>query len=141
MVWLILAVVLAVVEIFTSAAIALCLAAGAVGAFVAAVAGASLEVQLVVLAITMVVSFVAIPPLMRRYQGLFRPEAESSSNMDALKGIVTQICTPASAAGHARVRIDGVSWQARTESGEPLAEGQRVQVVGYDSIVLIVKTL
>jgi membrane protein implicated in regulation of membrane protease activity len=66
--------------------------------------------------------------------------AASQSNMDALRGrvaIVTEAIAPDKIG---RVKIDGDRWQASAQQGETFVAGDRVEVVGYDSIVLIVKS-
>lgn len=140
MLWLAVAVILVIVEIFTSSAIALGMAAGAVGAFVAALVGASLEVQLIVLAVSMVAGLIIVTPLMRRYNGLIKSDTESVSNMDALIGRMgTVVISGDDPYDFGRMKIDGDRWQVRSSDGSRLSDGQRVEVCGYESIVLLVK--
>lgn len=142
LIWLAVAMLLVIVEIFTSSAIALCMAIGALGAFAAALAGCAIELQLLALALTMLASLIVIPPLMRRYKGLFRTGREAASNMDALIGRTAIVEQPAATKESTpRVRIDGDRWQIRTADGTTLSEGDRVEVCGYDSIILIVTKL
>ncbi len=140
MLWLAVAVILVIVEIFTSSAIALGMAVGAVGAFVAALVGASLEVQLIVLAVSMVAGLIIVTPLMRRYNGLIKSDTESVSNMDALIGRMgTVVISGDDPYDFGRMKIDGDRWQVRSSDGSRLSDGQRVEVCGYESIVLLVK--
>lgn len=140
MLWLAVAVVLVIVEIFTSSAIALGMAVGAVAAFAAALAGASPEVQLIVLAVSMVAGLIIVTPLMRRYNGLIKPDTDAVSNMDALIGRVgTVVLSGDNPDELGRVKIDGDRWQVRSSDGSRLTDGQRVEVCGYESIVLLVK--
>ena len=40
--------------------------------------------------------------------------------------------------GHlGRARIDGDNWQVRLQDGRPLREGDEVEIIGYESIVLV----
>lgn len=140
MLWLAVAVILVIVEIFTSSAIALGMAVGAVGAFVAALVGASLEVQLIVLAVSMVAGLIIVTPLMRRYNGLIKSDTESVSNMDALIGRMgTVVISGDDPYDFGLMKIDGDRWQVRSSDGSRLSDGQRVEVCGYESIVLLVK--
>lgn len=140
MLWLAVAVILVIVEIFTSSAIALGMAVGAVGAFVAALVGASLEVQLIVLAVSMVAGLIIVTPLMRRYNGLIKSDTESVSNMDALIGRMgTVVISGDDPYDFGRMKIDGDCWQVRSRDGSRLIDGQQVEVCGYESIVLLVK--
>lgn len=137
-VWLIVAVVLVIAEIFTSMVIALCIAVGAVGGMVAALCGSSLETQLLVMACTMLVAFASIPRMLRRFKLDASTAGEVPSNMDALVGRSATVYFSDHDAGRPRVKIDGDSWLVRSRSGESLQEGMPVKVIGYDSIVLIV---
>lgn len=143
MIWLAVAIVLVIAEIFTSSAIALCMSVGSLGAFVSALAGCSIEIQLLVLALSMLASLIFIPPLMRRYKGMFRTGKEASSNMDALIGRTATVEHPTACTTETtpRIRIDGDRWQIRTADGSPISAGDRVEVCGYDSIILIVNKI
>lgn len=136
-IWLIIAIVLVIIEIFTTTAVALCLAIGAIGAFVVALVGLSLEVQLIVCAVTMVASLLFVPRFIRRHSRMFQPAANGASNMDALigrEGIVI-----VDGGDCARIKIDGDRWAVRSDDGSALSAGQKVEVLAYDSIVLIVR--
>lgn len=140
MLWLAVAVLLVIIEVLTTSAIALCISIGALAAMIAALCGCTLQIQLIVLAVAMVASLVIVPPLMKRYKSLFRTDRGAMSNMDALKGrtaVVEQFsCDYADQLP--RVRIDGDCWQVRTADGSALIPGQMVKVCGHDSIILIV---
>lgn len=133
--WLIVAGVLAIVEILTFMVAGLCLAIGALGAMVAALCGASASVQVAVLAAVAVVAFVAVNPIKRRMKARRHGVPEPASNMDALVG--REVYVSDSDAG--RARVDGDNWQVRATDGMPLMPGQRVRIVGHDSIILLVK--
>ena len=140
MIWLIVAIILVIVEVFTTSAIALCLAIGAFAASVVAFCGVSIELQLLVLAIAMIASLILVPRLLKRYKGLFVSGKDAVSNMDALVGRSTVVEFPI-AGSSARVKIDGDSWQVKTADGSELKSAERVKVCGYDSIVLIVEKI
>lgn len=135
--WLIVAGVLAIVEVLTFMVAGLCLAIGALGAMIAALCGATPTIQVLVLAITALVSFAAINPLKRHLKAKRHGHSEPVSNMDALIG--REVNVSDSDAG--RARVDGDNWQVRATDGMPLMPGQRVRIVGHESIVLIVKPI
>jgi len=141
MVWIILTVVLAIVEIFTSMVIAMCIAVGSFVAFVVSLFGVSFETQVIALVIATVVAFVGLMPVVRRFKSLQGAPGDAISNMDALIGREVTVAADIPAGQTGRVKIDGDSWQARTVGGEPVMAGGRVKVCGYDSIVLIVEPL
>lgn len=138
-IWLIIAVALVIIEIFTSSGIALCMALGAMAGFVGALCGGGIEVQLIICAVAMVGTLLFVPKLMQRYNRLFSPQSDGASNMDALIGRRGRVESVESDGSCGRMKIDGDRWGVRTADGQPLAENQLVEVAGYDSIILIVR--
>ncbi len=138
-VWLIIATVLVIIEIFSSSGIALCMAFGALAGMAGALCGAGIEVQLIICAVALIGTLFFVPKLLRRYNRLFTPNADGASNMEALIGRRGRIDTAESDGSRGRMKIDGDHWGVRTADGQPLAENQLVEVTGYDSIVLIVR--
>jgi membrane-bound ClpP family serine protease len=51
------------------------------------------------------------------------------------------VCNAIEGVEGGRVVVDGVDWKARSVDGEDIAEGEKVEIVEIDSIVLIVKKL
>lgn len=142
-VWLIAVAVLLVVELLTGLVASFCLAFGCLLAFVAALAGWGIEVQLVALVAGVIIAFIFLVPFVNRIKKSRRPHRlEYNSNMDALIGREGVLSQAIEADGNpGRLRIDGDYWQARSTDGSPLPEGTRVRVTGYDSIILVVKAV
>jgi membrane protein implicated in regulation of membrane protease activity len=61
--------------------------------------------------------------------------------MDALIGRFAVVVEDIPASGLGRVKLDGDNWQAKCAGGLAAASSQRVEVVDYDSIILIVKPI
>lgn len=137
MYWLAIAIFLVIIEVFTASAIALCMAIGAFAAFIAALLGCGIELQLLILAVAMMSSLVFVPRLLKRYKCLFISGNESVSNMDALIGR-DAIVESSTVDSTLRVKIDGDKWQVKSADGSELIQGDRVKVCGYDSIILLV---
>ena len=110
-VWLIVATLLLVVELITGFIAALCLAVGALVASVCGIFGFGIEVQLIALVVGVILAFIFLAPFVNRLR-----KRRSG-----------------------RVRIDGDSWQIKSKDGDVIRHGTKVKVVGYDSIILIVK--
>lgn len=140
--WLVLAAVLFIVEIFAGTAALLCLCAGCILAMLAALLGFSFPVQAVVMSVATIAIFFMLGPAIRRFYSRFHGVRHHISNMDALigrEGRVTSTVTDNYTDG-GRVQIDGDSWQAFTTSVEqPIHVGSTVRVESYDSIVLHVR--
>lgn len=138
--WLILCGALLVLELATATLAALCGACGCFFAFLFAVFGASVEWQLIAAAIGVVASLIFLAPLVNRYRSMRKKNSLAmNTNMDALIGRKASLIKEISATAPGRLRIDGDNWQAQSSSGDAVAKGTLVEVVGYDSIILIVK--
>ena len=143
LIWLIITALLVVVELFTFIVATFCMAVGSLCAMVATLCGASIEMQLLALAVGTVVAFVLFAPAVKRWQKRRSEKGGDAtlSNMDALKGRVVEVIESIPAHGTGRVRVDGDRWQARTTDGSEVFAGERVRIVGYDSIILEVEQL
>lgn len=139
--WIIIAIALFAVEIFAPGFVLACLAFGAIGGCLAAVAGANLVIQLIVVAIVSVTSLLVIRPyaLKRLYR-----KNELKTNVDSLigrKGRVSQAFDNTLKKG--RVAIDGDDWMAyvQTEESELPKVGDVVSILEVNSNTIIVKPL
>ncbi|NDD47641.1 MAG: NfeD family protein [Flavobacteriia bacterium] len=133
--WFIAGVILIILEMFTPGFF---LASLSVGTFLAALiawAGGNDTWQLVGFIAGGAISLVALRPIMKRYF----EAGGASTNADALVGRTTKVSRGAAAGERAEVKIDGDVWAA--ECDQDLAEGDKVQVVARQSIVLLVKRL
>ncbi|MBQ5697152.1 MAG: NfeD family protein [Muribaculaceae bacterium] len=140
--WLIVTAVLILIELFTGMIATFCLAFGCLLAMVMTLFGCGIEWQLGALAVGTVIAFIAFAPLIRRLQSRRGKAAAEVSNMDALKGRVAEVVEIIpSDGGCGRVRIDGDRWQARSVDGVAFSVGDKVRVVGYDSIILDVESI
>ncbi|MBP3547307.1 MAG: NfeD family protein [Alistipes sp.] len=137
--WVIAALVLFIIELFTAGFAVICLAIGAGGGAIAAAAEASFEMQLLVFAIVSMVALIGVRPILKRT--LYK-KAEVATNANAIIGKRGVVCADIDAEGESgRVMIEGVDWRAVSATGEPIAKGTKVEVTAIDSIVLTVKTL
>ncbi len=138
LIWLIIAAVLVLIELLTYMVASFCLAIGCLFAMIASLIGGGFEWQLGALTVGTVFAFVVFAPIMRR-RHKSKDSAQYSSNMDALIGREAIITENIPVGGVGRLRIDGDNWQARNIDGIESRKGDRVRVVGYDSIILIVE--
>jgi membrane protein implicated in regulation of membrane protease activity len=108
-VWLILAVVLAVAEIFTLTAALGLLGAAALVTSASAAVGLPLPAQLLVFVLAAAAALVLVRPVVRRH--MLAPQLERFG-VDALVGKSAQVVQEVTGHG-GRVRIDGEEWSAR----------------------------
>ncbi|MBP3433317.1 MAG: NfeD family protein [Alistipes sp.] len=137
-IWIIVALVLVIIEIFTSGFAVICLAVGAVGGSIAAACDCSFKIQLLAFAIASFIALLLVRPLLLRF---FPKEEKVKTNANAMVGRRGVVCNAIEGVEGGRVMIDGVDWKARSVDGEDIAQGEKVEIVEIDSIVLIVKKL
>ena len=139
-VWLIVATLLLVVELITGFIAALCLAVGALVASVCGIFGFGIEVQLLALVVGVILAFIFLAPFVNRLRKRRSGREDYNSNMNALIGREAVVERSFEGEGSpGRMRIDGDSWQIKSKDGDVIRHGTKVKVVGYDSIILIVK--
>lgn len=137
-IWIIVALVLVIIEIFTSGFAVICLAVGAVGGSIAAACDCSFKIQLLAFAIASFVALLLVRPLLLRF---FPKEEKVKTNASAMVGRRGVVCNAIEGVEGGRVVIDGVDWKALSANGEDIAQGEKVEIVEIDSVVLIVKKL
>lgn len=137
-IWIIVALILVIVEIFTQGFAVFCLALGACAAAIASACSAGIEGQFIWFSVVTVISFVTVRPFLLRL--FHRTASDRKSGVDALKGreaIVTERISAADNTG--RAAIDGDDWKAVSEPDEVIEKGTRVIVTDVDSVVLKVR--
>jgi membrane protein implicated in regulation of membrane protease activity len=139
--WLVLAAALLIVEVLSQMVWTLCIAVGCLGALVGDLCGASLELQLIILAIVAVAAFIVVVPYVKRWheRNVIKEGGASLTGMDALigrKAVVTEDVRPGE---KGRARIDGDVWQVVAPGVDTvIPRGAEVSVKAYDSIILTV---
>lgn len=139
--WLIAFLLLAGIEVMTQWLTTFCFAVGCLVALICALCGVSPLYQLLLLAISALASFFVFAPYFQRLHQRKGKSSRVESNMDAMMGRVAHVTQNIPANSTGRVKIDGDNWQARSYDGQPIAENSAVQILDYDSIILIVKQI
>ena len=101
------------------------------------VGGYSVLACLIVLAICSLLSIYFIRPVALRY--LHRNDENRVSNADALMGRIGHVSQTIEAGDYGRVAIDGDDWKAVAANGERIEKGEKVKVVGRESIIITVE--
>jgi membrane protein implicated in regulation of membrane protease activity len=141
-VWVVAAVVLLGLETVTLAFVAVYLAAGAIGAAIAAAAGGNIGVQLVVFAVVAVLSLLLTRrPLKKALER--SPLVQSNAQTIVGRHAVVTIAIPAGPGSRGQVRIGTEYWSARRadDMGPGIEEGTNVEVVGLDGVTAAVRPL
>ena len=138
--WVIAALLLFIVEMFTAGLAVICLSIGCLGSAIAAATDASIEWQLGIFAIVSFVALIAVRPLLKRL--FYKGGEKVATNVSAMVGKHGVVCADINGDDEqGRVMIEGVDWRAITTDDEHLPKGTRVVVVEINSVVLTVKKL
>ena len=138
--WVIAALLLFIVEMFTAGLAVICLSIGCLGGAIAAAVDASIEWQLGIFAIVSFVALIAVRPLLKRL--FYKGGEKVATNVSAMVGKHGVVCADINGDDEqGRVIIEGVDWRAIAENDEQLPKGTRIEVVAINSVVLTVKKL
>lgn len=130
-VWLVTAIVAAIVEISIPHFGLIFVSAGAFTAALVSWVGFGFEVQLLVFAVEVGASLLLLRPRLMKSFGS-RGVPSRTEALIGQEGIVSVDIEPLIGAG--RVNVRGEDWAAR--SGAPIPSGQRIRVVSADGVVL-----
>lgn len=138
-IWILVAVSLFILEVFTPTFFFACIGIGCAAAGMAALLCAdSSGLQWTLFAAAAVVSFAFLRPIVQKY--IYRRQEAVKTNVDVLVGKIGRVTeTINSAAGTGRALVGGDDWRARTEDGTILPENTHVVVVGMDGITIVVE--
>lgn len=132
--WLIAAGILAIVEAFTLGLTSIWFAAGAAGAAISAMLGASLPIQVAVFLLLSIVLIIATRPLARK-----RLNANvERTNIDAVVGSEGIVEGTISLHGSGQVKADGKIWTA-VSTGKEIKKGAVVVIKGVRGVTLTVE--
>jgi membrane protein implicated in regulation of membrane protease activity len=126
-VWLIVAVVFGVAEVFTGTLILIMLSAGAVGAAVSAGIGAPPWVQAFVFAIVSALALAGLRPTLQRH--IHASGENAPMGLDAIEGSPGLVLERIDM-DHGLIKIDGELWSARPyDASQTFDPGERVRVI------------
>ncbi|MBO4573879.1 MAG: NfeD family protein [Bacteroidales bacterium] len=140
-IWLLIAAVFVVIEIFTSGFAVACFSVGCVFGAILAACDLSLTWQVVAFAIGTFLAFVLIRPVVMKYLDKKTNNDHIKTNMDNIIGKTAMVTERIEENGFGRVKIDGDDWKAQTTDGVAVEVGEKVQIESYESIILTVKKL
>lgn len=139
LIWLIIAVVMFIIEIFTPGFFAACLgiAAAIVSILILIFPNLSTALQIIIFSILSILSFVTIRPFALKY--LYKNSKDKETNADGLIGKRGKIIKPISPSNYGYMKIYGDEFIALSEDGSPIEEGSEVEIVKIDGTKVIVK--
>lgn len=139
-IWVIIALICFILEIFTAGFAVACFSIGALFAALASAFGCGIFWQVMVFAIFTFLAFIFVRPFVMKT--FFKESKTRETNGAALIGKHGRVSTAIDpSAGKGRVAIDGDDWKAVSADGNPIAEGTEVEVISIDSVIITVKTI
>ena len=139
-IWVIVALVFVIVEMFTTGFAVMCISFGCLFGAGASALDWDIKWQLLVFAVGTALAFLTVRPLV--YKFFYKKGREVKTNVDALVGrraIVTERIEGELHAG--RVKVDGDDWKAVSTDTEPIEVGEAVEITAINSVILTVKKL
>ena len=135
--WLLISLLCLLLELTNGDFFIVCFAVGGLFASISSVFTDSLTIQIIVFAITTLLSIFFLRPVALRW--FHKGEDRRISNVDALIGRIGRVTEAIEANGYGRVQIDGDSWKAKTRDGHPVENGMKARVLSIDSIIITVE--
>ncbi len=140
-IWLLIAALFVVIEIFTSGFAVACFSVGCVFGAILAACELSLTWQVVAFAVGTFLAFVFIRPIVMKYLDKKTNDNGVKTNMDSIIGKTAVVTEKIEENGFGRVKIDGDDWKAQTSDGSAVEVGTKVKIEAFESIILTVKKL
>lgn len=137
-VWVVAALILIIIEIFTSGFAIACLSVGCLLAAVGSGFELSIAWQLGLFALGTFIGFIFIRPFVLKLMNK-KTNNNVATNMDNLIGRKAVVTERIEKEGFGRVKIDGDDWKARMEDDGEAEVGEKVTIVSNESIILTVK--
>ena len=135
-VWLVLAVVMAVVEAITVQLVSIWFVAGAVAAYITSLITDNIIIQAIVFIVVTAVALIVTRPIVKRMKEK-KPEATNADRYIGKTAVVVQPIDNEKAQG--LVLVDNQKWTARSADGSPIPEGTKVTVAAIEGVKLIVE--
>ena len=136
--WLIAIILFAIIEIVTVQLVSVWFAGGAVAAFIAALAGADISIQWICFVAVSALLLIFTKPFVKK---VTHREPEKT-NIDAQIGKTTVVTKRIdNIAETGEVKLNGISWTARSIDNEIIEVGTTVFVEKVDGVKLIVKSV
>ena len=139
-IWVIVALVFVIVEIFTSGFAVICISFGSIFGAIVSAFDMGLQWQFLAFAVGTILSFFTIRPVVQKF--LYRKSREVKTNVDALIGRRAIVSERIGGELHpGRVKVDGDDWKAISINNEVIEEGEAVEITSINSIIVTVKKL
>ena len=135
-IWLVVAVVMAIVEAVTVQLVSVWFAVGAVAGCITSLITPSVSIQLIVFAVVSALALFITRPLVKHIK-VKKAEATNSDRLIGQEAVVIEAIDNNAAKGMVRVGMS--KWTARSADDKPIEKGASVTVTAIEGVKLIVK--
>lgn len=136
-IWLIVLIVLLAIEAATLGLTTIWFSGGALVAFIAALLGADLYIQMILFLAVSILLLVFTRPIALRYLNT-KTTPTNADRMIGMQGVVTSEIN--NLQGKGAVEIGGTRWSARAETEDQVIEtGKTIEVISIQGVKVIVK--
>lgn len=137
-IWIIVAILLFIIEIFMPTFLAACLAIGCITSGVFSYFQFGFKVQLIAFSVGTLASFFGVRPLMLKYA--HKKSDKVKTNVDALLGKIGRVTVAIdNSKDEGRVVVEGDDWRAQSVNDVIINAGEKVEILKINSTVLTVK--
>jgi len=133
-VWLVVAVVMAIIEASTAQLVSIWFSIGGAAACVTSIITDNILIQVIVFVAVCAVALIATRPIAKRLKEK-KAEPTNADRYVGREGVVITAIDNTAARG--QVRVDSSVWTARSADGSPIPEGTRVTVTAIEGVKLI----
>ena len=138
-IWLLVALVFVIIEIFTSGFAVACFSVGCVFASILDACHLSTTWQFLGFAIGTFLAFVLVRPFVIKYLDKKTNSNNIKTNVDEIIGRNAVVTERIENEGFGRVKIDGDDRKARTDNNESAEVGETLTIIAQESVILTVK--
>lgn len=135
-VWLAALVIFAIVEASTVTLVSIWFVGGSLAALIAALCGGELWLQVVLFLAVSILLLLSLRPLLRKFYSPKKIQTNAPANIGKL-AIVTEDIDNLRSTG--AVKLSGVVWTARSNSGALIPVGTVVRITGLEGVKLFVE--
>ena len=135
-VWLAALVVFAIVEASTVTLVSIWFVGGSLAALITALAGGPLWLQATLFLAVSVILLLSLRPLLRKFYTPKKEQTNAPANIGKLAVVTEDIDN---IYGKGAVKLSGLVWTARSESGQTLHVGDVVRVTRIEGVKLYVE--
>lgn len=133
--WGALFIVLVIAESLTVQLVSIWFAVGSAVSFITAMLGGSLLLQIIVFTVVSVLLLVFTRPFLKKVMA--KPQPTNADSVIGKSGIVIHEIENLQEQG--RIKVDGLTWNARSVDGTPLEIGAAVSIVRIEGVTAFVE--